>query len=86
MGLLSSFEHCNGHSSLLLSTATSYSPTCDEAMIPHPASFQSKASQRGRGGVEVETVAKELGSLSAEQRDAALLADAPELLVLLQVG
>ena len=52
------------------------------AATPRPS--QSKPKDVGRGGVEVEAVAKQLGALSAEERQAALLADAPELLALLQ--
>jgi len=48
------------------------------------AHAKGKVSSNAHSGVEVEEVTKQLDSLTAEQRSAALLADAPELLALLQ--
>ena len=45
---------------------------------------KAAAAGRGRKAPVVETVSKHLGDLSTEERGAALMADAPELLALLQ--
>ena len=42
------------------------------------------AGKKGSRAMVIESVSKQLGDLSAEERNAALMADAPELLALLQ--
>jgi hypothetical protein len=50
----------------------------------HKKAQKDSAAAAAGGGVSVEAVAKQLGALTADERAAALLADAPELAALLE--